>query len=59
MFGDDFMADAEDMTAILRGLSEEKFAEVFGASSRQARETYFHRHGIKAPKKSMKNGALK
>ena len=48
------MADAEDMTAILRGLSEEKFAEIFAASSRQARETYFHRHGIKAPKKSMK-----
>ena len=37
---------------IVRGLSEEKFAEIFLASSRSARETYLHRHGIKSPKKS-------
>jgi len=48
------MAETEDMTGIIRGLSDEKFAEVFSASTRQARETYFHRHGIKAPKKSNK-----
>lgn len=37
-------------SAILRELSSERFAEVFAASARKARETYFHRHRIKAPK---------
>jgi hypothetical protein len=37
---------------ILRSLSSERFAEVFAASARKARETYFHRHRIKAPKHS-------
>ncbi len=35
-------------TEILRGVSLELFGEVFGASTRKARETYFHRHGVKA-----------
>ena len=38
-------------TTILRELPPEKFAEVFASSSRQARETYFHRHGVRASKK--------
>lgn len=37
---------------ILRSLSSERFAEVFAASARKARETYFHRHRIKAPKQT-------
>ena len=44
------MADDESnvpYTEVLRSLSAEKFAEVFGASSRKARETYFHRHGVR------------
>ena len=48
------MADTTDMTEIIRGLSQEKFSEIFLASTRQAREIYFHRHGIKTPKKSNK-----
>ena len=38
-----------EYTAILRTLSPEKFAEVLAASSRKAREVYFHRHGVRAP----------
>lgn len=38
-----------EYSAILRTLSAEKFAEVLAASSRKARETYFHRHGVRAP----------
>lgn len=36
-------------STILRQLSKEKFGEVLAASSRKARETYFHRHRIRAP----------
>lgn len=36
-------------TEIVRGFSREKFVEVLGASTRQSREAYFQRHGIKAP----------
>lgn len=36
-------------SVILRTLSAEKFAEVLTASPRKARETYFHRHGVRAP----------
>lgn len=39
-------------TEIIRGLEPEKFTEIFAASVRSSRETYFSRHGIKAPKKS-------
>ncbi len=38
-----------EYTVILRSLSPEKFAEVLAASPRKARETYFHRHGVRAP----------
>ena len=48
------MADTTNMPELIRGLSQEKFSEIFLASTRQAREVYFHRHGIKAPKKSNK-----
>ena len=44
------MADEESKiayTEVLRGVTAEKFAEIFGASSRKARETYFHRHGVR------------
>lgn len=41
-----------EYTAILRSLSQEKFMEIVAASPRQARETYFHRHQIRAPKSS-------
>ena len=37
-------------SAIVRTLSVEKFGEILLASSRQSRELYFHRLGIKAPK---------
>ena len=37
---------------IIRGLSEDKFQEIFAASARKSRETYFARHGIKTPKQS-------
>ncbi len=38
-----------EYTVILRSLTPEKFAEVLAASPRKARETYFHRHGVRAP----------
>jgi hypothetical protein len=38
-----------EFTVLLRSLTAERFSEVFAASSRKARETYFHRHGVKAP----------
>ncbi len=38
-----------EYTVILRSLSPEKFSEVLAASPRKARETYFHRHGVRAP----------
>jgi hypothetical protein len=38
-------------TEIIRAVTADKFAEIFGASARQARETYFHRHNVRAPKK--------
>ena len=45
-------------TQIIRDLGQEKFLEVFSASSRQARETYLHRHGVRKakPKKSLSAG---
>lgn len=39
-----------DFTQILRTVSATKFGEVLGASSRKAREAYFHRHGVRSPK---------
>ncbi len=36
-------------SAIIRELSAERFGEILGASSRKAREVYFHRHNVKAP----------
>ena len=39
-------------TEIIRSVSADKFAEIFSASARQARETYFHRHSVRAPKKT-------
>jgi hypothetical protein len=39
-------------SSILRGLSADKFSELLSASPRQAKENFFHRHGIKAPKTS-------
>ena len=39
-------------SAIIRSVSSEKFTEILGASGRKAREVYFHRHNIKAPKAS-------
>ena len=47
------MADDDEglpYSDILRTLPLPKFIEVFGASARKAREVYFHRHGIRAPK---------
>ena len=46
-------------SAIIRSVSSEKFTEILGASGRKAREVYFHRHNIKAPKTSgfVKSGA--
>lgn len=38
-----------EYTKILRTLTADKFSEVLGASPRKARETYFHRHGVKVP----------
>ena len=46
------MADQEtktEFTLLLRTLDASKFSEVMAASSRKARETYFHRHGVRAP----------
>ncbi|MEE2962099.1 MAG: hypothetical protein VYA34_15305 [Myxococcota bacterium] len=37
-----------DYTEIVRELAEEKFTEIFQASGRKAKETYFARHQIKA-----------
>ncbi len=37
-------------TEILRSVSKEKFHEILNASARKSRETYFARHGVKAPK---------
>jgi hypothetical protein len=39
-------------TELIRTISADKFGEIFAASSRQARETYFHRHDVKGPKKT-------
>jgi hypothetical protein len=39
-------------TKIVRGVSPEKFGEIFAASTRKAREAYLHRHGIGKAKKS-------
>jgi hypothetical protein len=36
-------------TEIVRAMSREKFVEVLGVSTRQSREAYFARHGIKSP----------
>lgn len=44
------MADDESKipyTDVLRSVTPEKFSEIFSASSRKARETYFHRHGVR------------
>jgi len=41
-----------EYTAILRDIPQEKFFEILSASARKAREVYFHRHSIKAPKAS-------
>ncbi|MEL6543278.1 MAG: hypothetical protein AAFQ82_01560 [Myxococcota bacterium] len=46
------MADSRQYTEILRSVSKEKFHEILNASARKSRETYFARHGIKAPKKA-------
>ena len=45
------MADEQPkipFTDILCSVPAEKFQEIFSTSSRKARETYFHRHGVKA-----------
>jgi len=47
-----------EFTAILRGVSAEKFSEIFSASSRKAREAYYHRHDIRKPKVSNKISSL-
>lgn len=39
-------------TEVLLSVSPEKFAEIFSASSRKARETYFHRHGVRSTAKA-------
>ncbi len=39
-------------TGILRTLGAEKFAEILSASPRKARETYFHRHSVRAPQRA-------
>ncbi len=46
--------DKPDFMAIIRDISPEKWAEVFATSTRKARETYFHRHGIRKPRKGIK-----
>jgi len=38
-----------EFTAILRTVGPDKFIEILNASSRQARQAYFHRHGVRAP----------
>jgi hypothetical protein len=45
------MADEQakiPFTEILRSVPVERFHEIFSTSSRKARETFFHRHGVKA-----------
>lgn len=37
-------------SALIRSVTPEKFVEILNASARQAREVYFHRHSIRAPK---------
>ncbi len=37
-------------SVLIRSVTPEKFAEILSASARQAREVYFHRHNIRAPK---------
>ena len=37
-------------SVLIRSVTPEKFTEILGASARQAREVYFHRHNIRAPK---------
>jgi len=44
------MADTPAYTEILRSVSKEKCHEILNAAARKSRETYFARHGIKAPK---------
>lgn len=44
------MADTPPYSSILRSVSGDKFGEIIGASTRKSRETYFARHGIRAPK---------
>ena len=54
-----------DFSQILREVGLSKFSEILGASTRQAREIYFHRHNIKVaaapstrlPKPGAKNEA--
>ncbi len=36
-------------TAILRAVTPDRFVDMLAACSRQARETYFHRHDVKPP----------
>jgi F0F1-type ATP synthase delta subunit len=38
-----------EFITILRTVSPEKFVEILATCSRQARETYFHRHSVRAP----------
>lgn len=47
-----------EFTKIVRDLSADKFAEIFSASTRKARETYYHRHGIRKGKKSNRIASL-
>lgn len=44
------MSDFTQFTSIVRELSREKFVELLDASPRQARETFFSRHGVRLPK---------
>ncbi|MFC1610181.1 hypothetical protein ACFL6C_04435 [Myxococcota bacterium] len=48
------MADDENKVPysdVLSSVSAELFAAIFSASSRKARETYFHRHGVRSSSK--------
>jgi hypothetical protein len=42
-----------EFTKILTDMESEHFVDIFGGSSRKARESYFQRHGIKKPKKKL------
>ncbi|MEL6339543.1 MAG: hypothetical protein AAFP04_02155 [Myxococcota bacterium] len=44
------MAEETNYASILRSVPASMFSDVLGASTRKSRETYFARHGIKAPK---------